>query len=61
MYLTQYLKYLVLNMIQTFQVQFGVAMQVVQVYLDDHCNLGAVAKSSVEVTLMVTDNRDCGP
>ena len=61
MYLTQYLKYLVLNMIQTFQVQFGVTTQVVRVYLDDHRNLGAVAKSSIEVTLTVADNHDCGP
>ena len=61
MYLTQYLKYLVLNMIPTFQVQFGVTTQVVRVYLDDRRNLGAVAKSSVEVTLTVADNHDCGP
>jgi hypothetical protein len=61
LYLTQYLKYLVLNMIPTFQVQFGVTTQVVRVYLDDRRNLGAVAKSSVEVTLTVADNRDCGP
>jgi hypothetical protein len=47
-------------MIPTFQVQFGVTTQVVRVYLDDRRNLGAVAKSSIEVTLTVTDNRDCG-
>jgi len=60
LYLTQF-KYLVLNMIPTFQVQFRVATQVVWVYLDDHCNLRAVAKSSVEVMLTVADNHDCGP
>ena len=48
-------------MIPTFQVQFGVTTQAVRVYLDDRRNLGAVAKSSVEVTLTVADNCDCGP
>ena len=50
-----------MDKIPTFQAQFRVSTEVVRIYIDDRRNIGTISKSSVEVTLTVADNRDCGP